>query len=630
MVASPPNPIARKSTDNKVIPVVKVNGKETAKWKCLKCGRYTGSRIDYAILVQDFSEVPGRLQNINMMVNGDPLVEIWIPDADGKLTTCLFSGVVVAATLTIDQGNEQVQIRAETAPHLFGKPVEGMETWGYLSGTTKLTVEDDIVFQPTIDGEVEDNQHNKTDPTYKYPLFIDPESARTETARLADGSGTPKEWSLYDAVGHLMWSLNGSQSWIKNTNAKALVQQALAVKNLTIPLGLYLPDALDRILTPHGLTWRILLHQQDDDTLLRKIHIFKRGEGVKRQIFLQPSGELLNRGKTNIAELSIDSNISDMVNKVVAYGAKERAEVTIELYPGWPATDDGLSAQSLKKSDPVSQYSAKPHVWRLWVANEAGDYSGLRTAPDLSVIPDQPLDLDSVFSDWYPHRRVFEQCLTMRKEGTDTEPFHRPWPVVVEYWNNDEREWVIIEGGYIVRSDQLAIEFTGDEPPKEIMDLYSLDNSTYPRIRVTAVITGDKRLKKEKTVSQGSPSSREIVLTLNVSNRFIDDFRVTSGTYKSRFDSLDPSFERNDATKLQQFVDDVLDIESAAVVGGAFPLFEIRTDYELGNLVTEISGRNISLNRFTNAAGKARYPQITAIEWDFSDQKTILFTEPVD
>lgn len=185
-----------------------------------------------------------------------------------------------------------------------------------------------------------------------------------------------------------------------------------------------------------------------------------------------------------------------------------------------------------------------------------------------------------------------------------------------------------------MRSDQLGIEFTGDTPPLELMEQYNESLDQFPAVRVTATITGDQRLQKQAVFGNGSPSSRDTPLFLDVSNRFLDDYRVESGLYQSRFfksdsETQDPVFERDDSQALQQFVNDVLWIESAAVVGGVFPLFEIRTEYELGNLLVTVAGRNLSMNRFASA-GMVRYPQITGIEWDFTAQTTTLYAEPND
>ena len=112
-----------------------------------------------------------------------------------------------------------------------------------------------------------------------------------------------------------------------------------------------------------------------------------------------------------INQYSITRNIGDSVNEVTVVGDVERAEVTIELVRGWPATDDSLTAADLDKSDSASSYESKPTVWRLWVANEAGDYTDTRTEIT------EALDLSSVFSRWVLHRRQALDPFTFQGEA---------------------------------------------------------------------------------------------------------------------------------------------------------------------------------------------------------------------
>lgn len=629
MPAPPKNKKSANLTSPKVSPVVTIDGKETTLWKCAGCGMYAGRRRNWADLVRDFTENPERLQDLKLQPNGDRLVEVWKRDAAGKLDQCLFTGVVVSQSVEVSDGSEQLNVRAEMADHLFGAPVKGMEIWNPVTDS-KFTVDGDLVFQPVIDGEVEDNRSGKTDPDRDYSLFVDPESMRTVDSRLNNGQGI-LEWDLPSATKYLLGSLNSTELFAKN-KSRTEDDDDLQIRNVTIPVGTYLPEALDLLLIPHGYQWSIALEKNEDGELQKNFRIYKQGKGVERKLFLQPSGGNVDRQKTNARGINVEFNISDMATRVIGYGARQRREMTIEMFPAWAESDDSLTADQLKKTDPSSQYFSKPHVWRLWVANEAGDYNLLRET--LAPIPDYARDFSGSFNGLYPRRRVFEQCLTMRTEGPDTgeedDTRYRPWPVYVEYYDYATETWQPVNGGYIVRSDQLAIEFAEDEPPEEIMAQFDPGNDQFPIVRVTGTVTGDKRLVKESNDLTGSPSSREIVLSLDLSDRFLDDARVTEGGFKSELPANDPSLERDDAEALQEFVDNVADTESAAVVGGAFPLSEIRTDYQLGQLLTNVEGRNISLNRFTGASGKKRYPQITGIEWDFNEQRTTILAEPID
>ena len=60
-------------------------------------------------------------------------------------------------------------------------------------------------------------------------------------------------------------------------------------------------------------------------------------------------------------------------------------------------------------------------------------------------------------------------------------------------------------------------------------------------------------------------------------------------------------------------------------------LFGLHYDYDIGELVTKISGRNISFNRVSPDTRTNYYLQITGIIWQQQpEQRTILQVEPLE
>ena len=66
-----------------------------------------------------------------------------------------------------------------------------------------------------------------------------------------------------------------------------------------------------------------------------------------------------------------------------------------------------------------------------------------------------------------------------------------------------------------------------------------------------------------------------------------------------------------------------------AKIAATFSLPGINLDYEIGDLVTRVKGREISLDRFAETVQEARYLQIMKIIYNFQEQRTTLAVESV-
>lgn len=635
MVSVPSNNPFTDPQDTPVTPLVYFDGSYTEEYRPTKITRTLGSAGMSAVLVRNLKEDENRLKNLQLIKDSDAKVDVWFPDEEGEREFCAFSGKIIQAEIIIEDGEEQLMLTCRDSRTLFGDPVLGAYYWDATASDYQL-IDDDPVFNPRIDGEIDPNMVVKKQEDGQLG-FIDPESVRTQAAQdYNDAVGL--DWTLLDAFDYFTWTLNSDESWVENPAIRTVsFNEPVPLKDVRIRRGLYLPEILDQLLNPHGFEWFVKI-TNSGGTPKRSINVIKRGSGRVKPIRLQGPGETYDRVKSSLTKLSLAYNIENLASKVVAHGAKKRREATIELYPAWPEAQDSLTAEDLKKSDPDSSYREYPHAWRLWVGNEAGDWGAYRDHQGVTI--SDVLSLSDLFGgDYLPRRRVFEQPITARREGgedgdavADIEDHRpRPWPIYVEYYNMNERAWKEVSSGYIVRNDQLAIEFTGDEPPAEIMDSYG--EGEFPRLRVTATLTSDERLSFEKEFTGGTPTNEESILFLDLSDRFVEDLVHVSGDQASVLAAMtpeQPNYERDDFDDMEEFVEKVVDLESAAVVQGSATLFELRTDYELGDLVNEVAGRNISLNRLTGDNRQKKYPQISSITWDVIRQTTTFSLDSLD
>jgi hypothetical protein len=404
------------------------------------------------------------------------------------------------------------------------------------------------------------------------------------------------------------------------------------VANLTIRRGAYLPDLLDAVLIPHGFGWFTQLsfdepdEESDDPPAMRaKIVLFRRGEGEEREIFLQRPGEDLDLAKSNMPDLSMQTSVAELANVVQAFGGYEEREVTIELSRGWSESEDAYTVDDLDKDDLDSQYAAHPKAWRLWVGNEAGDYTGTRTVVQPITAP---LDLSGVFTLWVNHRRKVEDCLTFDATGLKRRPPHVQW---FDPQEGVSGEWKTVQpGSYTVLEDQIGVLFTGQKPPDDIRFAGADGDGAEVKLRITGTVAGDARLFREATRRAVSPNGNDVVVMLDVSDRFHDRQVQTTGDYASVLPDTYGKDDRDDGDDLEEYVGMVQDVEDCARIHAAFRLHGICLEYELGQLITRVAGRNISFNRLAEASEEKRYLQITAIEYHWQQQTTVLHVEAID
>jgi hypothetical protein len=420
----------------------------------------------------------------------------------------------------------------------------------------------------------------------------------------------------------LAWRCNPDETWITNPTRDELsddpaLSDAPEILNLQLRPGRRLPEYLDDVLPPLGIGWHLKFSFDDAGEPLRKLAFFKLGAGTERKVYFQRPGQALDVAKSNVPRPSVTTNVADLANEIIGYGGYEQQEITIELQRGWPEDEDAKTVEELRQTaDPDdSDYADFPHAWRLWLGNEAGDLVGLRT----SVKPtDTPLDLSGVFDgDTVARRRRIEDCLTKDANGVRRPPF-------VEYWDDTAEEWLQLNEKYPFRilQDQIGLIFSGTDVPIEIVE-----QGAEAKLRVTCTVTGDTRLKKTATKQETSPTARTITLHLDLSHRFY--LRAVDNVIPSSLISVlkdDPNGADtvDDGEAMQTYLDELRDIAQAAAMQVDLDLHGIHFDYEIGQQITEIDGRKISLNRNSPSASDKLYPQVVGLRWDFQRQQTAL------
>jgi hypothetical protein len=564
-----------------------------------------GSRLDFASLAFGLQS---HLQNRTQPAQFARMVDVLIPATPDKIK--LHRGDYVAETVRIDQQAESLTAQVQLRPYHFGLPVTGYTVWNEPAGEEQR-IEDDIVFNPFIDQRVLFNKSSKLRSgtgSATVNLWIHPEAA--DDAVGADYHlQTRQEWTLAQAVLAMCWELNTAETFILNfdqTTLETKLSSALPVRELRIPLGTQLHQALDTLLIPAGFNWYVDYKLDEEKPQLKA---FKIGDGTQKELKFQAVGSVLDLDDSNLNQFEVSNAIGDSFNRVIVMGDFERAEVTLDLYPAWPAAKDSLAADDLRKDG--SEYTGNETVWRLWIANEAGDLD-----PEISRLGQLPTvpDLAQVFSKYWPHRRTIEDPLTYWSGTTGSEDTQRKqrFPIQLEYsidggysWQPEDPEWTVR-----LCPDQIGVLFDGMEIPTI---LYEAGDQA--RLRITGTVAGDARLTADATKQAGAVNGREFRQVIPVPDKFAKRWRQEYGPYASVLaDTGNAADERDDAADALTYAERIRDQNHFADVSCEFRLPGWHTNYEIGDLLTKIAGREISLN--AAPTGYTRYVQIVERRWE--------------
>lgn len=584
-----------------------------------------GSRGTFCQLDYNLGKDNERIVDTYLKAGFARQVEIVQPseDPDGP-DTLLFWGEISSQQLAVNPKGESVTLRATIEDYHFGGVCLGPKYRDPEEPHGGITYNDPIVFNPEIDGIVIWNNMFLADFSNTY-YWLHPDSQRTSIARSnAQDGAVDTSWRLCDCVMAMALACNPDETYIKNPSLASLfemTENSPDITNLELPTGKYLPEYLDLLLTPYGYSWCLTFKYNAEGEREVSYRIFKVNEGDNRKLLQQRPGDVrgIRRTLTNIESFTLETGIVQQANKVTVLGDYEEYEVTIELYRGWPEADDALTAADLTQST-GSSWSAHQRAWRLWVANEAGDYCSTRTT--VKPIPSTPLDLTSVLgTDFIPRRLKPMDCLTYWVDDTAAETERRRPPFI--QWYNEDSEWAPLPDGWgeTVLNDQLGVMFAADSPPTEL-----IDRGANARIRITCTIQSFNKLVGVASRADSSVNLRTHEIVVNASDRYKYKQRATT-TYASILTGN--ADERDDTEAIEAFAEKMRSIEDAAMVRGNVILNTLNTSLKIGDVVTEIDGRDVSLNRMAKTSATKKYVQIVAIEHDHQRQKTSLKIAPI-
>lgn len=572
-----------------------------------------GGRDDVMMFNVDLAKMGQRLVDTKTPTGVKRQVEIRTLDDKGQPNLLLAWGFLSKNPQSIDAESESTLFEARLSKHHYGKPLTSYPIWDVTN--SRLNLNRTLVFNPEIDEIIEANMSSFFDPTNNWSYFIDPESLRTQKSKTYQAQ-TATAWKLSDAVLALCWWLNPDQTYIKNPSKKdlqkAFTDRDTMLKNVEIPMGTWLPDALDQLLTPFEYGW-YLKHSLSGLTRTTTIQFFARGSGIKKKLYLQRPGATRDIKKTSVDGFDVEYSINDLANRIEVWGDFLKREATFDLQKGWSDDYDTLTLAELEKGQ--SSAEAHPAVGRKWILNEANDYKDLR--PEIT----DPYSFASLFGSAIQsvRRRKFMRCLSQHIDADDLESngFRVEWydedqTGAIDSDVSDDPGWIRVKWPYSVLEKECGILFEGTTPPDALWALISAGTPEKALVRITATVVGDQRLSGIATRQAKSPNGQDVTLVLDLHDRFqfskVDSTSIFSGR---------PSTARDDTTVIQAYAESVRDIEDAMKIHCSITLEGVsHPEYQIGDRIESIDGRNLTLNGYDETAGaNTRNPQIVGIAY---------------
>lgn len=585
-------------------------------------GRLNSMTLEY-LLSKDQEHVVDKLSILPLSNNRQ--IEVREVDSIGRVRRVLAWGKLAAQPIHIGD-TETVSFTVRIEKHHFGEPLGKTPWWNPITSAV-VELDRPLIFNAEIDDKITLNRSDKewTDRNDAY-VFFDSAAINTAAARTTHGQ-TPAKWRLFQAVHTLCWLCNPDETFIINpTRADCSIQLGEIdadherLKNLALESGKYLPELLDQLLEPFGCSWTIDIElDPDTDRSTRRFRFFRRNFGTEKELFLQRPGETLDPVKSNVPDLNLNYDIANLANRIIGCTSRKQREGTWPLYFGWPVSEDSLDRENLTTLSATAK--AHPHAGHKLVLNESGAWTGLR--PEITATT----DLTAVFDGdpTLPTCRKLKPCLSQVTDAASNQLESRG--IWLEWLDPADATWKKPKWSFSVL--QLECGIWLETIPEELWTAIQ-DDPTTTGVRVTATIEGDTRLYATAERDDESPNFDDITLWLNLSDKFHDRQVHTSSIFYSDAATADVT---NDLIQLQAYVSQVRGLEDAAELSCSAILEGIdHPEYQIGDLITRVNGRNLELSR--NNPGlfvDKRYLQIVGITYDLKDsQRMELLLESFD
>ena len=413
-------------------------------------------------------------------------------------------------------------------------------------------------------------------------------------------------WTYADVIDYLLNEyVPAGQLHTPDLNRLQALTDNQVARDLDVT-GLNLIEALHRCCNRIGLDFKFVPALEPVGPA-QAIMFYGADTGRTVELDCQKAGGRLSISRANIAALESKRNFQPVTHKYIGMGDYKIFEATFDLTLGWDSSLEGGYFDYFSPSTNPDFYKVRD-VFRKWVINEGGDYSG----PPYNR--GEAFDFSGIFEsdEFVCRRRRFWPALTTDNQG-------RSLGYYLQVSYDDGLSWWQYLDAFNILVDECGVWLSGERLGTNMWDAIIKGSL---RFRITASVISDTRLSA--SVADGPVDSAapvvEHILTLP------RQFRYCKVSGRSIFaNSTEPMLgapdEVDDSVALYEFVR-----KSAAISSEIIETIDIQTpflslDYEVADKVSSSpQSRDLVSCRSDNRS----VSRITQVKMDFRNQCTNL------
>jgi hypothetical protein len=438
------------------------------------------------------------------------------------------------------------------------------------------------------------------------------------------------------------------------------------------------PVAMEKVLAPHGFgfwfeTETLTVGVASTPFTTFKLFRYDGGGSLGlKDIYLQVPGEDLDPASTNVGEISLARDSSDIQNAVVLDADAVLYEASFVLAPGFVVSaGDAATPQNFAEGNPAFTGDNRTK-YREYIFSEAGDGWWDFTASAMNYTC---TSLDKIFGAPVPgvgalpplpkyanrRRKPGSTLVTLVGSGSNSKKAHAElWfsgnspELPPSVWDGSATDWQRITGNWEVLHDRIGIRITAADlnnvsfenvadaatptaTPKTSTGVIKLVKSiASPDIansrlyfRLTCTIESDQNLNATANRRDASTTSFTITRREQVRNRFSKRVVCRSGAPAAMFGAAFPAADEVVVDETPEAIDyaaAVRDGHDAATFSGSVTIPRFTLAYRLGDRIRSINGRDMSLRQNVGAElqNAPRYPIVVGRTWEFEKQITTL------
>lgn len=493
-----------------------------------------------------------------------------------------------------------------------------------------------------------------------------------------DGNVSPyvtyDDLSSLDDVLRAIVSTGDDDGTIDTDDPTTFEYKPIVVQDVDVT-GMAWPEALARLVEPHGFGFKFSLQPAEPESegvpgVPQWTFVVWRKDAVidLKTLNLQALGATLDPGKTNLQSIGLQRDTHGIANRIVVDAAPIRYESCFVLMPGYqPLLADLATPNNWSKNE--AGYTSDPDRYRTYVFDECGEghfqfSNGLFVSAgtdtgDISGLPWPVVDGGEVFSKRRRPASNSGNLLSVDAQGKPrraalffTQAYSYTQMTDPKVWSGNfeiggKPIWQeVTGGGWRFLDDRLGFTVTEDNPNSwavgtpaaadagGVVKLSMVDlNANYlanfaltpkvnpPLFMICCCVDGDDdfNVVAEKRVS--SPTQFTIERRIDCRDRFRKDIVCKESWYAEDVDFLENDVaSRDDTEDAQALADSERRALEPGVFGGSATIPRFVTGYQIGDKITAIHGRNVSLQTNITGAGESpTYPSVVGLTWDFEE-----------